>query len=207
MTALTEPVTGCQFPGCDRASEKRGYCGKHYQRLRKAGALEPVPAGPKPRPLRERLFSRLVIDSSGCLLWTGKLDRKGYGRIWVNGRWRLVHQVAWELQGGPIPPGLELDHVRARGCTYKNCASIAHLELVTHQENVLRGDSIAASYAARTHCDSGHEFTPDNTYVYPAGGRACRICKRAANLRYNETHRAERAAFTRAWRVRKKAVS
>jgi hypothetical protein len=145
--------------------------------------------------------------ASGCLLWTGGLDRRGYGRIWVNGRYRKVHCVAWELEVGPIPPGLELDHVRARGCVHKNCASIAHLEPVTHRVNQLRTDTPPAVNAIKTHCDQGHPFDLFNTYFYPDGRRNCRICKRAENLRYNETHRAERAAFARAWHTRKKAVA
>ena len=148
--------------------------------------------------VRERLLSQLIIDPDGCLLWTGGQGRDVYGRIWINGRQQKVHRVVWELWEGPISPGLELDHVRARGCTHKNCASIAHLEPVTHQENTLR------SQVMKTHCPHGHEFTPENTVM--RRGRECRTCRREGDLRYNETHRAERAAFTRAWRARKKAA-
>ena len=90
--------------------------------------------------LRERLFSQLIIDPSGCVLWTGTCDRDGYGQISVYGRYQKVHRVMFEMFDSPIPEGLQLDHVKARGCTHRNCANVAHLEPVTLQENSRRGD-------------------------------------------------------------------
>lgn len=145
---------------------------------------------PDRRPLRDRLLSGLLVDPSGCLILTGTLDRKGYGAISVNGIPRRVHRVMWELFEGPIPDGLDLDHVRDRGCTNRNCASIAHLEPVTHRVNLLRGDTIPAMYAAREECSQGHPFDLANTYRRPEGSRVCRTCKRARNRRYKERRRA-----------------
>jgi hypothetical protein len=54
----------------------------------------------------------------------------------------------------------------------------AHLEAVTHRENVLRGASPVALLAARTHCLHGHEYTVENTYVSAKGSRVCRSCTR-----------------------------
>jgi hypothetical protein len=133
--------------------------------------------------LRGRLLSRLIIDPSGCLLWAGALDRDGYGKISVDGSPRLVHRVMWEMSEGPIPPGLTIDHVKDRGCTHKNCASIAHLEPVTHQVNMLRGNTVAALHAAQTACDSGHEFDLLNTYFDSRGRRHCRECSRQGKRR------------------------
>ena len=128
--------------------------------------------------LRERLLSRLVIDpESGCLLWTGSLDDGGYGRIGVGRLPRQVHRVMWEMFEGPIPEGLHLDHVRARGCTNRHCASIAHLEPVTPRENLMRGTSPSALNARAEYCrPGGHEYTEENTYWDPNGGRQCRKC-------------------------------
>lgn len=88
--------------------------------------------------LRIRLFRQLVIDASGCLLWTGKTDRQGYGRIKIGNRDHSVHRLMYELFVELIPDGLELDHVRERGCRNHNCASPAHLEPVTGAENTRR---------------------------------------------------------------------
>jgi HNH endonuclease len=129
--------------------------------------------------LRDRLFSRLVLDPSGCLLWTGHLDYHGYGRMHAAGNpAALVHKVMWELFVGPVPDGFELDHVKAWGCNNKNCASIAHLEPVTHRENILRGNTVTAINAAKTHCIRDHPFDEENTFYEKDGRRGCIKCRR-----------------------------
>lgn len=142
------------------------------------------------RTFHERLYSRLVFDPSGCLLWTGTTDKNGYGVVWVDGKYRRIHRVMWEMYEEPIPDGLVLDHVKDRGCTHKNCASVAHLEPVTNQVNVLRGDTIPAAHAAKTHCDNHHKFTEANTYLAPDGARNCRACRREADRRYKARKKA-----------------
>lgn len=88
--------------------------------------------------LRHRLFDRLIIDPSGCLLWTGSKDKRGYGHIMIGKKVYFVHRLMYEMFVGPIPEGMELDHVRALGCMSTSCASPAHLEPVTGQENKRR---------------------------------------------------------------------
>ncbi|MCW2898854.1 MAG: hypothetical protein JWO67_1119 [Streptosporangiaceae bacterium] len=89
--------------------------------------------------LAERLYARLELDEpTGCRLWTGCTNSKGYGVISVNGERKLVHRVAWELERGPIPDGLTIDHVYDRGCRHKLCAWVEHLEPVTGGENTRR---------------------------------------------------------------------
>ena len=62
------------------------------------------------------------------------------------------------------------------------CVNPAHLEAVTHRENVLRGAGVSAIQARKTHCKHGHEFTPENTMKVRTpsgnGGRRCRTCDR-----------------------------
>jgi hypothetical protein len=141
-------------------------------------------------PLRKRLFSRLVIDPSGCVLWTGPTTQDGYGIIIVNRRTVMVHRAIWELLEDPIPAGHTIDHVKARGCANHNCASIAHLEPVTQRENVLRGDTIPAANAAKDRCPAGHPYDLANTYLTPSGKRDCRACRRAASKRYHDRKKA-----------------
>lgn len=69
-------------------------------------------------PLRDRLMSKTVADPTGCWRWTGCLDAYGYGRIAMPSRGgERAYRVAYELLVGPIPDGLQLDHLcRNRAC-------------------------------------------------------------------------------------------
>jgi hypothetical protein len=141
----------------------------------------------KARPLAERFYSGLepcTDPGCSCILWGG-VTNKGYGVIKAAGRGSrnlAVHRLAWELEKGPIPDGLTIDHVKARGCRHTTCCNIAHLEPVTMRVNCLRGMSPHAINAAKTHCDHGHEFDLFNT-AYRHGLRRCRTCHREEERR------------------------
>jgi hypothetical protein len=81
----------------------------------------------------------------------------------------LVHRWFYEQANGPIPDGLELDHL----CRNPRCCNPAHLEAVTHAENMARGKA-----AQQTHCIQGHPFDEANTYYRRSGTRDCRACNR-----------------------------
>ena len=110
-----------------------------------------------------------------CWPWVGSMAGKGYGHVWDGVRTVPAHRVAWELTNGPIPDGMEIDHVRTRGCILRNCCNPAHLEPVTHETNVQRGRNARAE---QTHCKRGHPFTHENTYVASGGRRVCKTCRR-----------------------------
>ena len=113
---------------------------------------------------------------NGCWVWTASLTAQGRYAYFTIGRKKRVyaHRYAYELLVGPIPPGLQIDHL----CRNTVCVNPAHLEPVTSRENTLRGESPWAVNARKTHCKRGHEFTPENTYTTPTGWRKCRTCTR-----------------------------
>jgi hypothetical protein len=123
-------------------------------------------------PIEERLWPQ-VEKTESCWLFKGPLNWLGYGEVYIGGKTKHVHRVVYELMVGPIPNGLSIDHL----CRVRHCVNPAHLEPITTRENVLRGIGITAQNARKTHCKRGHEFTPENTYVFPSGGRACRTCR------------------------------
>ena len=115
-------------------------------------------------------FWAKVNQTPTCWLWTAS-TRNGYGAYFHAGQMTPAHRVAYEHLIGPIPEGLEIDHL----CRVRACVNPAHLEPVTHQENQLRGPYIGGK-ANQTHCIHGHEFTPGNTYIRPNGTRNCLTC-------------------------------
>ena len=128
----------------------------------------------------ERFWPK-VSRTPTCWVWTAARDTRGYGLFWLNRRWIGAHRFAYEADRGPIPPGLELDHL----CRNKQCVRPSHLEPVTHRENTVR--AVPYKHHARgprvTHCRAGHEYTPANTKTH-LGRRSCRACANEANRRY-----------------------
>lgn len=129
--------------------------------------------GRPPSPVLPRLASKFTV-SDGCWEWTGTRTY-GYGRFRLRGKYVQAHRLMYELLVGPIPDGLQLDHL----CRNRACVRPSHLEPVTQRENILRGEGPTANNATKTHCRYGHEFTPENTYQVKTGGRFCRACARA----------------------------
>lgn len=103
----------------------------------------------------------------GCWIWLGGQRKDGrYGLY----RGRHAHRGVYELLVGPVPAGLELDHLCRNGL----CVNPAHLEPVTHQVNVRRGIGPTAKNARKTACAQGHPYDKVERY----GGRRCRECQR-----------------------------
>ena len=120
----------------------------------------------------QRFWSKIEFTDT-CWLWTAGLFANGYGAFRSGTKHVKAHRYAYEFCVGPIPEGLTIDHL----CRTRSCVLSDHLEPVTHQVNILRGEGIAARHARQTHCKRGHEFTPENTYIN-AKRRFCRRCLR-----------------------------
>lgn len=115
-----------------------------------------------------------------CIVWTGAIDRDGYGTLGS----RRAHRIAYEKAHGPIPEGMTVDHL----CFNPPCVNPAHLRLLTRSENGRRQRS-----AMNTHCKNGHEYSPENVLRSPnRRGRICRACARANSARYQAKKKAGR---------------
>lgn len=138
--------------------------------------------------LIERVMRRVEFDTNGgCWLWTGTLSR-GHGQIVHEGCSVPVHRALYEALRAPVPKELTMDHL----CRVRCCVNPDHLEPVTNRENLRRGYSPSAVHGRKTHCDHGHLFTPENTYLYK-GWRYCRTCI----ADYKREHKARGAALDR----------
>lgn len=168
----------CTVEGCDKSTLARGWCSKHYHRWLRTGRVEGRPTAP------ER-FDANTSHEGECIVWIGDTNAAGYGRIGVGGRRVLAHRYAWERQHGPVPDGLELDHL----CRNRACVNLAHLEPVTHRVNVLRGEAPAAKVVRSDVCKRGHAYDEANTHVGPDGKRYCRKCRAMRARRYRRAAR------------------
>jgi hypothetical protein len=138
----------------------------------------------------DRIWARLRHTPDGCWEWTAHLNYKGYGKVSLHGACKSVHRVMYQLLVGPIPDGLDLDHL----CRNRACGNPDHLEPVPKRTNILRGQGLAAKNARKTHCKHGHEFTTENTRITPIGHRECRTCAKAHARASHERHMARMAA-------------
>jgi len=137
-------------------------------------------------PMSEKLDRMSMPEPmSGCTLWLGAKTLFGYGQVWDGRRTVLAHRVVWEMERGPIPEGLVIDH----RCRNPACINPDHLRVVTERENILCGTSRSAQQAKRTHCPQGHPYD----VAKADGGRGCRQCRNAAQRAYNARQR-EKAA-------------
>jgi hypothetical protein len=129
--------------------------------------------------IHTRFWSK--VDKSGsCWLWTASRDPQGYGQFGVV----KSHRWAYMDTHGPLPDHLELDHL----CRTPACVNPEHLELVTHRENLRRGIGSVAENMAKTICLNGHEFSEENTYLTPNGGRTCKRCRVDRVRRWFKNH-------------------
>jgi len=164
-----------------RPGPKPGTAGASCMRARKARWTKTT---------MQRWAAKVVLpsDPDGCWLWTGGSTSEGYGQF-HDGRHVLAHRWGYEKFIGPISSGMTLDHFRMNPgpqeapCS-KACVHPAHVEPVTHRENVIRGRT--TQHAKPTHCPSGHEYAGDNLILRKTGVRVCRTCKRVAQSRYEK---------------------
>lgn len=120
-------------------------------------------------------------DLGPCWVWTARLDQRfPYGKFHVDRERHTVnaHQWSYETLIGPVPDGLELDHL----CRNPPCVNPAHLEPVTHAENMRRSGP-----ATKTHCVNGHLLDEANVYRWAGNRRRnCRQCTNDRQRRYQE---------------------
>jgi HNH endonuclease len=139
--------------------------------------------------MRLRFWSKVdKCAPNGCWQWIGRLSYAGYGQFYVGDRCFRPHRTSYEWERGPIPDGLELDHL----CRNRGCVNPDHLEAVTHKENVRRGRALEVMLARKravTHCPKGHPYEGDNLWTNSRGHRWCKTCRREGMRRLSEKRR------------------
>lgn len=115
-------------------------------------------------PARMRAFLAAIQKPSGidgCWLWCGSVNADGYPSGRPGGQ---PHRLAYEWMVGPIPEGLELDHL----CRNAACVNPHHLEPVTPHENKQRARQ-ERPWQPRRYCRRGHVLDALNGRVWSNG--------------------------------------
>lgn len=102
------------------------------------------------KPPSERFWAKVdrTTGPDACWLWRGGLTHDGYGQFYLgrdaagHDRAIVAHRFAYQDVVGAIPEGLDLDHVRERGCVSRACVNPSHLEPVTAADNRRRGTRV-----------------------------------------------------------------
>lgn len=135
------------------------------------------------RSARKRPFFK--INGNGCWEWV-RAKIYGYGTIDCDKKTYRAHRFFFEKLVRSIPLGLVLDHL----CRNHACCNPEHLEIVTVRENTMRGNTLPAMCARKTHCKNGHDFNSKNTsFLIGKSGftiRICKICRNKSQKRYME---------------------
>lgn len=138
------------------------------------------------KPAIERFTAKYRIEGD-CWLWLGAKNSKGYGLFLVSsGKGMAAHKFAYEHFVCDVPNGLELDHL----CRKRDCVNPAHLEPVTHKENLRRSPFFGEKAQA---CRKGHPYDESNTRRNRRGYRYCAICFKEGNLAARKRYLAKRA--------------
>ncbi|MFE7214558.1 hypothetical protein ACFU93_32380 [Streptomyces sp. NPDC057611] len=163
------------------------------------------------RPSRHRVspgelvLANIEVAPDGCWLYTGRVDREGYGKApAVKGySQQRAHRAAYVRAVGPLPRTVHLDHTCHSNdptcpggvtCKHRRCVNPAHLEPVSPRVNNERSNSRSAINARKTHCLNGHKFTPGDTRLRKRGGSTRRECRQCARDQQRERRRRRRQA-------------
>lgn len=124
----------CSVDSCHDPARTRALCNRHYLAWRRTGDAQGAGSYRKRGASLEEKLEFGVTKTPGCWFWLGATNSDGYGRIRIEGKTKFAHRIYYEHHIGPIPDGLELDHL----CRNRSCVRPEHLEPVTHKENIRR---------------------------------------------------------------------
>ena len=171
-----------------------------------------------------RIFGRVTVTPAGC--WE-MAPAHPYGTIWHRNRKHPAHRLLYAWLVEPVPHDFRVASVDHFVCDNPPCCNPAHMRLVTHRDNVLRGRGPTAANAKKTHCVRGHLLPAESNVpegrrclecqrinriaryhqrMASAEGHALRAKKRAQQAKYlsDSANREAQREATRRWRAKRK---
>lgn len=184
--------TCCSFDGCTKRTVARGLCRGHYSQQWNGKPLAPLKETRQSAPVR---FFTKVAQRGDCWVWTGAKTPCNYGNFGDQGKTWRAHRWSYEYMVGPIPDGLQLDHL----CRNRLCVNPAHLDPVPSVVNNNRVPDENRNQPWER-CSRGHLLDEANTYVAPKAysdrtniNRTCKTCRSEAQRRHRERKKARAA--------------
>ena len=134
--------------------------------------------------LPPHFWAKVRVLDNGCWEWTAVCGG-GYGHFSIKRKPIGAHRWAYEQLVGQVPKSLQIDHLCHNSetclggvtCPHRRCVNPNHLDIVTPRENTLRGNTLPALNAQKSHCPRNHLYDERNTRLY-RGKRHCRACAR-----------------------------
>lgn len=119
-----------------------------------------------------------TVSDSGCRLFRGGLDKKGYGKVGFRGRTSIASRASYEMFNGAIPPDLFVLH----RCDVPRCINPEHLFLGTQADNIadMMRKNRQVPQPKKSECKNGHVLIVPKR----GGQKICPLCQRAAKQRF-----------------------
>lgn len=133
MQPIQESPKSCSVEGCGLKYFSRGYCTKHWRELWRNVATKDQ-LGYTYLSLQSAFDRWPTTSANDCMIWTGNTAGRDdpYGVLTFRSKNVYAHRAAYELRHGPIPRGMDIDHL----CHVRLCVNPDHLRMVSHKQNL-----------------------------------------------------------------------
>lgn len=154
-------MRNCSVIDCNGKHKAKGYCAKHYERLRTHGDVNVVLKSNPPIKKKEFLTINEMFlsgfikgDSDECWNWIKSKNQDGYGRMMWERKTYCAHRISYRFYFGDFDQSLCVCHK----CDNPSCVNPNHLFLGTHKDNMIDRDKKNRNSGAKGEKNSKAKF-------------------------------------------------